>query len=170
MRILTHPQSTTFKRICNIDRGMITNVLCLLIGIGIGIALVGFPILILSIRKKEGVNDSEVIAHHGVSKMEGKLQKSELEEKIDFIYDFLKTRGIIRELGDFTGTYAQFIDHVEEEIKVLEGGTIRGPEAFRRQRLLEFSLSMALVYAKVRGDAEMIPKIEKWWKKAKSLH
>jgi hypothetical protein len=152
----------TFKRIYNTRRDMICDIACLAIGIAIGLFIAGLPILICRLRGKDGEGKSV-----DTSEKTEEVQTNSVltqEEKINFIYDYLKIGNAIKELGRFTGIYAQFLDHISEEIEELKSGNIRGPEYFRRLRLVQFALSMALVYARVRGDTRKIPEIEKLWK------
>ncbi len=132
-----------------------------LIGIAVEIFVLCFLLLIY--RKLQGISRRIDIAK------QGETHKSSLEEKIDSIFKYSEMKETIRDLGRFSGTYVQFLSDVERELHELKGGRVRGPEYYVRQRLVEFALAMALVYARVEGDVERIPKIEGYWKMAKEI-
>ena len=110
------------------------------------------------------------IAGFGLSILIYKVFQRNSEKKVDYIYKYFKIKDSIRELDRFTGVYSKFLDHVKEEIDELASGRVVGREYLRRQRLVEFALNMALVYARVEGNVRMIPKIEEYQKMAKKLH
>lgn len=128
-----------------------------LVGITIGIIVLFFLIMVLRILKRI------------LEKKERTELESASDRKIDYLYKYFRISESIEELDRFAGLYAQFLDHVEGELVELASGRIEGLEYFRRQRLVEFALNMALVYARVEGDVEVIPRIKKYWERAREI-
>jgi len=143
-----------------------------LTGTVIGFVALCLVILILRILKRISRKIEKIEREKGARTPE-KTEKIELESasdrKVDYLYKYFRINESIEELDRFTGTYVQFLDHVEEELKELQSGKVEGPEYFRRQRLVEFALNMALVYARVEGDIGMIPKIKKYWEQVREI-
>jgi len=145
-----------------------------LIEIGIGIA--AFCLLIIVFKILQEISRKiDIEKENGATIPEPEREKDTaaklaLDKKMDYLYNYFRIKECIKELDRFTSAYVQFLDDVEEELNELKRGKIYGPEYFRRQRLVEFALNMALVYARVENDTEMIPKIERYWRTAKNLH
>ncbi len=94
---------------------------------------------------------------------------NKMTEDYHIIAEYIGILNVIQDLGGFVAPYENFLEDVEEEIRILENRGIRGPEYFRRSHQLKFALNMALVYARVKGNWNMVPQIRSYLKRVEVL-
>lgn len=163
---------------------MMLDFLSLAVGITIGVTVFGFSILIYGLlrekNKKDEIDRNDKIAGLISEKRIDEIRSEEklnsfmsrlenITEDYHIIAEYIGILNAIQDLGGFVAPYENFLEDVEEEIRILEKGEIRGPEYFRRSHQLKFALYMALVYARVRGTWDMIPEIRAYLERARVL-
>ena len=110
---------------------------------------------------------SEFTPKEGNGNLLSNLNK--ITEDYHVIAEYIGILNVIQDLGGFVAPYENFLEDVEEEIRILENRGIRGPEYFRRSHQLKFALNMALVYARVKGNWNMVPQVRSYLKRAEVL-
>lgn len=92
-------------------------------------------------------------------------------KNIDQIAEHIRFRKGIRDRGGKLGSALErFINGVDEEFKQLTNGSISdGAEHVRRRNMLLFALTMAEIYAEVKGQEKNTVRFRAYVEKAKKL-